>query len=517
MYQKLILLLSITILLTACATLPDNNNRQTSFAFTDTADTRLGQDIAGFEARYPGQDGFLLLVNGLDAFVARAGLTRAAERSLDVQYYLYHDDLVGRLFSALLWEAAERGVRVRLLVDDMDLANRDQEVLMFDAHPNIEVRIFNPFSRKVGRLPQYVSRFGSVTRRMHNKSFTADNAITIVGGRNIGDEYFDADPVLTFADLDIMAGGPVAAEVSASFDRYWNSKLAYPAATLIKAELSEAERLSIRDNMLAALQSEQASQYMQSLRDSDLAQSIRNAKIEFITGQATVVADDPDKILAARDEESLQLRSQLGPYFNQIESDLIVISPYFVPGKIGVEFFKSLVERGVRVRILTNSLASNDVSLVHVGYSRYRKALLRHGVELFELNNYQDLAVNRKRSRLGSSSQASLHAKTFILDQQRVFIGSLNLDPRSFLENTEIGLVIDSERLAKSMVLGMVDILEERTFKLNLETNPDGTENLRWQGYEEGRSVSYDKDPYTGFWERFWLGFFRLLPIESQL
>ncbi len=517
MLLRRILLISLTSLLAACATLPENTNRQASFALVDTADTHLGRGVAEFESQHPGQSGFLLLGNGLDAFVARAESIKTAERSLDVQYYLYHDDLVGKLFSALLWQAAERGVRVRLLVDDMDLENRDQNVLMFDQHPNIEIRIFNPFSRKVGRLPQYVSRFGSVTRRMHNKSFTADNVVTIVGGRNIGDEYFDADPALTFADLDVMTGGRVAGQVSASFDKYWNSDLAYPANTLIKSELTEAEKQALRDKALSVLQSEDAQIYMQALKQSDLARDIRNSNVKYIVGQATVVADDPEKIVAERDARDFQLSSQLAPYFDQLEQDLIIVSPYFVPGKLGVEFFKSLVDRGVRVRILTNSLASNDVGLVHVGYSKYRKALLRHGIELYELNNYQDLGKPRDKTRLGSSSQASLHAKTFVLDQKRVFIGSLNLDPRSFYENTEIGVVIDSAPMAELMASSFDETLEQKSFRLTLVEDPDGVDGLLWQGYEGDQAVTYDKDPYTSFWQRFWLGLFRLLPIESQL
>jgi putative cardiolipin synthase len=228
--------LSIWLLLLAlvgCATLPENVDRQPSEAFTDTGDTTTGSAIAEATSDHPGQSGFLLLESGLDAFVARAVLARFAERSIDVQYYLYHDDLVGRLFTDQLIKAADRDVRVRLLVDDMDLSGRDLGSAVLDAHPNIEVRIFNPFSRKTGRTSQFITRFGSVTRRMHNKRFTVDNQATILGGRNIGNEYFDADPDLAFADLDVMGIGPVAREVSASFDLYWNSELAYPAGILL--------------------------------------------------------------------------------------------------------------------------------------------------------------------------------------------------------------------------------------------------------------------------------------------
>jgi len=235
---------SVVILMAAgCATLPKYFDRPESYALTDTENTTFGQILAAESAAHPGKSGFHLLGNGLDAFVARAVLSNHAERSIDVQYYLYHNDLVGKLFSDLLLKAADRGVRVRLLVDDMDLAGRDLGAAALDSHPNLEVRIFNPFSRNVGRTSQFVTRLGSVTRRMHNKSFTVDNQITILGGRNIGNEYFDAHPDLAFADLDVIAIGPVAKEVSSVFDRYWNSDLAYPASVLLKGEPPTAEKI----------------------------------------------------------------------------------------------------------------------------------------------------------------------------------------------------------------------------------------------------------------------------------
>ena len=227
-FLVLLAVLAALSLVTACATLPENVGRKETFAYSDTGDTLLGREISRQGAAHPGKSGFHLLGNGLDAFVARAVLAHLAERSIDVQYYLYHGDLVGRLFTWQLLQAADRGVRVRLLVDDMDLARRDLVAAALDSHPNMEVRIFNPFSRKTGRGSQYVTRMGSVTRRMHNKSFTVDNQATILGGRNIGSEYFEAHPDLAFADLDVLAIGPVAREVSTAFDRYWNSELAYP-------------------------------------------------------------------------------------------------------------------------------------------------------------------------------------------------------------------------------------------------------------------------------------------------
>ena len=284
-------------LVTACATLPENVGRKETFAYPDTGDTLLGREISRQAAAHPGESGFHLLGNGLDAFVARAVLAHLAERSIDVQYYLYHDDLVGRLLTWQLLQAADRGVRVRLLVDDMDLAGRDLNAAALDSHPNVEVRIFNPFSRKTGRVSQYVTRMGSVTRRMHNKSFTVDSQATILGGRNIGNEYFEANPDLAFADLDVLAIGPVAREVSTAFDRYWNSELAYPVSVLVDEPPTPEEIGRTRQQLKEFVAAQADSAYLQALRNSDLADKIRKSQVSYSWGNAVVVYDQPEKVL----------------------------------------------------------------------------------------------------------------------------------------------------------------------------------------------------------------------------
>lgn len=515
-----ILLVSLLLLAGGCASLPDNTNRQESYALTNTEDTTIGQLSAkriGTEAEGDGKDGFLLLENGLDAFVARAILTHHAERSIDLQYYLYHRDLVGYLFMDLLLKAADRGVRVRLLVDDMDLEGRDAGLVALDSHPNIEMRIFNPFDRKIGRMPQFITGFGSVTRRMHNKSFTVDNQMTIVGGRNIGDEYFDADPTLEFADLDVMVFGDVVNDVSHAFDLYWNSELSYPAKTLIEERPSEEEIKAMRKDLADFAVQQKDSEYVKALKNSNLASKMRASEVEYQYGNAVVVYDLPEKITSDRGATELHLMTQLDPYFNDIQKELIIFSPYFVPGDEGVEFFESLIEKGVSVKIITNSLASNDVGIVHAGYSKYRKALLRAGVELYEMNKKLTRAQRKEKKGIGSSSKASLHAKSFILDRKKVFIGSLNLDPRSFYENSEIGVVIESEDAATRMAKEFEQITESGAFRLELVTDADDNEYIHWHGLENGKWVTYEVDPYTSFWRRMGVGIMRIMPIESQL
>lgn len=267
--------------LSGCATLPTNFERPKSYAFTDTDHTRISKAHRDEMRAHPEKSGFLLLGNSLDAFVARAVLAQGAERSIDVQYYLYHNDLVGRLFTDQLLKAADRGVRVRLLVDDMDLEDKDFSVAAIDSHPNVQVRIFNPFSRKSGRIGQFLMRSDSVTRRMHNKSFTVDNQVTILGGRNMGNEYFDADPDLSFSDLDVLAIGPVAQEVSKAFDLYWNSELVYPVSVLLNKQPTPEEvkrRRRVLDDFIA----EKAdSDYVQAVRNSNLANAIRQNNVRL--------------------------------------------------------------------------------------------------------------------------------------------------------------------------------------------------------------------------------------------
>jgi putative cardiolipin synthase len=506
------------ILIVGCATLPKDFDRPESYAFADTEETHFGREHAAERTAHPGKSGFHLLANGLDAFVARAEMCLYAERSIDVQYYLYHNDLVGKLFSDLLLKAADRGVRVRLLVDDMDFAGRDLEVVVMDSHPNMEVRIFNPFSRSVSRTSQFITRMGSVTRRMHNKSFTVDNQLTILGGRNIGNEYFGADPDLAFADLDVLVIGPVAQKVSTIFDRYWNSELAYPASVLPTVEPPTPEQIREQREQLNQFVADQHdSEYLQELRNSDLANQIRNKQVEFKWGDAAVVFDEPEKLQHDFSKTEYYLEPMLAPYMDGVKEELIIFSPYFVPGKPGTAFLVQLAQRGVRVRILTNSLASNDVGIVHAGYQKYRKKLLQGGVELYELNKKLSRKERKEKKGRSGSSKASLHAKSFVFDRNQVFIGSLNLDPRATEHNTEIGVILNVPEIAEDMALWFEENIEQLAFRLELIKDEDGNERLYWHGWEEGKQVVYTHEPHAGFWRRLGVSFMSIWPIESQL
>lgn len=504
----------LALLIGSCATLPENTGRTPSNSITDTAGTRLALASDPQEREHPGDSGFVLLSDGLDAFAARVALTRAAESSLDLQYYLYHKDMVGTLLTYQLVRAANRGVRVRLLLDDMDTAGRDGILASLDAHPNIEIRLFNPFSRDTQRASQLVTRFGEVTRRMHNKSFTADHQVTIIGGRNIGDEYFSADPDFSFGDLDVMAVGPVVDQVAESFDLYWNHALAYPVSTLVGSdtELLSLELLQSRAEDFKAANKD--SPYVIRLKNSLLTKVIKNKTLgDFAAwGTAQAVYDSPDKLLNDVDDREYRLSPQLKPYISGTREELVIFAAYFVPGKKGLAFFRSLRERGVRVRVLTNSLASTDVAAVHSGYSRYRKALLESGVELYEVKPNAPDGGTGSGSAFGSS-RASLHAKAFVMDRRQVFVGSFNLDPRSNRENTEIGIVFESPQLADVVADLFDDIVARSAYRLSI----DKAGRIRWHDDTVEGGKVYSHDPETSWFKRTTVGAMRLLPIESQL
>ena len=513
------ILLLVLLALGGCASLPDNTRRSETLHYTDTDDTRLGQVLdKRAPANAEGQSGYIVLGNGLDAFVARATLAQLAERSIDTQYYMMHSDEVGTLFANELLKAANRGVRVRVLLDDIDEGNRDFNIAIYDSHPHIEVRIFNPFARNTGRTLQYLTGFGKQTRRAHNKSFTVDNQATILGGRNIGDEYFDHDQNLAFADMDVLAIGPVANQVSRSFDEYWNSPMSYPISLLVDTQPTEEDLQAGLQRMADFEADMQDSDYLRRLADSDLSNQLRDKSITFIWGEGSVYADPPEKLRQDTGDKAYQMWTQVKPYMAGAQKELVILSPYFVPGKSGVEFVQQLTDRGVRVRILTNSLASTDVSIVHAGYSRYRKGLLRAGAELYELNQITSKDDRRAWSR-GKIERArsSLHAKAFAVDGEIAFIGSLNLDARSVSQNTEIGVVIRSPEIAGALAKAFDDQIDKVAFRVTLEDDEYGYGSLRWHGQVDGESVTFNKDPQTTFWHRFGVGFMRLMPIESQI
>jgi len=480
--------------------------------------TRLGRWIEPRVAANACRSGFRLLPTGLDAFVARGLLIELADRTLDLQYYICHADTTGSIIVDRLIAAADRGVRVRLLLDDWGTADKKDEVVAgLDAHPNIEIRLFNPYVHRSGvrKLAEMLTSFARVNRRMHNKQLIADDQAVVLGGRNIGDEYFGLGE-LDFQDVDVLAGGPIARESTASFAAYWNSAFAVPIADLGTYTISPAKFAAERQALRERVERQRHSPYAQALRESALAKDLRAHALHLHSADAKLLSDPPDKLTkpaGARSES--YLGAQFTPYADAVRSDLLVVSPYFVPGKRGVTFFGGKSHDGVTVRILTNSLAATDVWLVHAGYRKYRRPLLEQGVKLYELKPEAQGAAGVKG--LVGSSRASLHGKTFVLDRTSVFVGSVNIDPRSLEQNTEVGVLVHSVDLAREVA----ELFErwaapDLSYEVRLAPSVRRP-HLQWVGTQDGQAVRFTNEPHAGLGRRLGAGLFSRLPIESLI
>ena len=498
-------------LASGCATLPPLDDRVASTARTDTAATPLGRAIAPEVAAHPGRSGVHPLASPLEAFATRVYLADAAASTLDVQYYLWHDDETGTLLLEALWRAAERGVRVRALIDDIATASQDERLAALDAHPNVEVRLYNPFANRRMRAADFVADFARVNRRMHNKSFTADNQATIVGGRNVGNEYYGAGDAVEFADLDVIAVGPVVREVSGAFDLYWNSPSAYPAASLLP-RADDAMRARLADTFAATRRDPEAAAYVAALRDSPQVRALLERRLPFEWTTVLLVRDEPRKTLDTTDDRGLLLLATLLPALGAPQRSFDLVSPYFVPGEAGTDAIVAMAQRGVRVRILTNSLAATDVGPVHAGYAKRREALLRAGVRLYEFKPTAAPPPTGAKKGVAGSRAASLHAKTFAIDGRRIFVGSFNFDPRSARLNTEMGLVIDSETLAGRLAR-TIDGIGRDAYEVRLRD--DG--RLEWIERTDAGEVRHEVEPGTSAWRRAWIRSLEALPIDWLL
>lgn len=509
---RILLPLLLSAVLAGCAALPSLEGRVASSVITDTDDTRLGMAIAPLATQHPGVSGIYPLADGRDAFAARALLAAAAERSLDVQYYIWHKDITGTLLFDALRQAAERGVRVRLLLDDNNTSGMDQILTMLGKQKNIDIRLFNPFVPRSPRALAFITDFSRVNRRMHNKSFTADNQATIVGGRNVGDEYFGAAGDVLFADLDVLAVGPVVDEVSHEFDRYWNSASAYPAQLLLTRPV-EGDAATIAAEADRIDDTRAAGEYVQALRTSPFVRQLMERQLPFEWAKTRMISDDPAKVLdQARPGTGVaeNLENLLGVPHKELD----LISPYFVPGKAGTQAFADLAHKGVGVRILTNALEATDVAAVHAGYAKWRKPLLEAGVLLYESRRSWEAGDAREQPGRFGSSASSLHAKTFAVDDQRIFVGSFNFDPRSIELNTEMGLVIDSPALAGQLGQAMRTTIPQRAYQVLL--NPDGS--LYWIARNaNGTTTRYDTEPGASVWKRMGVAILSVLPIDWLL
>ncbi len=473
------------------------------------AQTALDRELTPYLATHPGQTAATLLPDGLDAFAVRAASARLAGRSLDLQYYMWNDDLVGHLLAREAYAAAERGVRVRILLDDINTKGLDPALLALDAHPKIEVRVYNPFRNRAGvwRSLEMVQRFFSVNHRMHNKAWIVDGRLAVVGGRNIGNEYFDADSEVNFRDLDMLLAGPAVADASTIFDNSWNSSAAVPIEALNPQTPRSLRTLVTRLTSESALPSAQA--YLQRVAASPSAQRLVNHELTVHWTTNIVVASDPP-LKTRSSDRSNWLAPRLTAHLAGGHSEVLLISPYFVPGKNGTATLVALARAGARVGVVTNSLAANDVPAVHSGYERYRKQLLEGGVHLYEIRrNGPKLAQG-----LFGSSGASLHTKAFVIDDARGFVGSFNIDPRSANLNTEMGVLFDDTGLAQDL---RQEYLRLASPALSYQVERGATGALQWLDRSTQPPRLLDHEPDTGWWLRAVTRVMSWLPIESQL
>ncbi|QCP50514.1 phospholipase D family protein [Trinickia violacea] len=532
----------LATLIAACATRPPANalDRPVTHALPASADTPLSEALAPLEKTHPGASGFVLLPRGAEALQMRVALARAATKTLDMQYYIADEDVTGKLMLAAALYAADRGVHVRLLVDDLNFKDIDNTMAALNTHPNIEVRVFNPFgSAQQGmfeRTENVFTKIDHFTRRMHNKAMIADNQIAVVGGRNLSDEYFGMSQTLVFRDLDVFAAGPVTHDISASFDTFWNSSDSYPLSALNKQRFETADLDATRDALRAHWRDNADAYNAKPLDKTPLADGIAQRQLDLTWAKAEFRGDSPSKITAPSDAYRSPPMHALVETLQTAQREVLILSPYFVPHDGGVKLLGELTKRGARVAVLTNSMASTDAISVQAGYSPYRVPLLENGVELYEYKPVHETNEGHEsdeapESLTGSESRTALHAKVYVIDRSTLVIGSMNLDPRSAKLNTELALFIHSPPLA-NQVAQLFDQAATLTasYRLRLATPAEraqlqglagSTSRIVWTSEEPSPNGPYLKtwtlDPEAGLYRNALTGLFLLLPVDSEL
>ena len=499
------------VLLGACASLPTDYVKEPSTAIRDTGDTRLAKKARSLLDGHAGESGFHMLSDGVEAMAARLILIEKSDVAIDVQYYYILPDVTGALLLKYLVKAADRGVRVRILLDDISTEGYEQVFAVLTVNPNIEIRLTNPFANRRARSLDGLTDFQRVNHRMHNKSMTFDNQVTIVGGRNIAIEYFGAGDVFNYRDLDVMAVGQVADEVSTEFDTYWNASEAVPVNAFVDPDDSAESAEAVQGRIATAIEEAETTPYIDALKSSINDLLLDEISRTLIWAPARVVYDRPYGETGTGDVEGPEvLAGILVDAVEQATEEIFVISPYFVPGDSGMELFRKLRERGVRCVVVTNSLASTDVAAVYGGYKDYQKPLLEMGVELWELMAYPDKPGNKRGA---STDRKSLHAKTFAIDSSQLFVGSFNWDPRSVGINTEMGVLIESVELASQLVNTVSTVLPGAAWQLRLNDK----DKVEWVNVAHEQEIVYTKPPQTSAWRRFSANVTNFKALEGQL
>ncbi len=521
------------LLLAGCAGQPPGANyeKQPSIALEDPEDTHLGAKFAADSRAHDGTSGFYILNVGMDGLLARVQLIDAAEKTLDLQYFIFRGDTTGKLVTDALTRAADRGVRVRVLVDDGDTVAGDEQILALNAHENVQVRVFNPFSYRghstFRRLLEFTLHSPRLNYRMHNKLMVVDNAVALIGGRNIGNQYFQIDPGSQFADDDVFVAGPIARDLSGTFDEYWSSRLAIPAQALAALphpgrHLRELrDRARARPTQLSPTSQSDGIDYVAKIASGEPYHGLMSGGLPLVWTTAEVVADSPDKkqVDTGADRGEIMANGVVKAA-RKVDSDLLMITPYFVPARDELDLLKELRARHVHVRVVTNSLPSTRDVLAFAGYTHYRKTVVADGVDLYEvraqLGNTRGSGQTARISRYG---KYGLHAKIFVFDTRRIFVGSMNFDERSRHLNTEIGLIIDSPELAAQETTRFEAMAQpDNSYRVLFRPATEhGTPRLMWRTKENGLDVAYFTEPSPSAWRRFEVRTLALLPVRDQL
>jgi putative cardiolipin synthase len=498
----------LAALLTGCASLPSQQDRPATYAIDASANGPLGSAVTPLARQHPGKTGVVAIDDGHVAFGVRMAFARAATRSIDIQTFIWHNDAAGTLLFDEVMRAAERGVRVRILLDDLNTTGLDPTLALLASQPNLDLRLYNPFAGRSARSLGFLADFTRLNHRMHNKSFTVDNVVAVVGGRNIADEYFETGAQTGLVDLDVVAIGDAVRQVSAEFDLFWNSASAYPAKKILGGVEPES-REALARRAQAVRDDPATARYEEAIAHAEVVRGLLAHTLSAEWTTANVVHDDPAKTLSTGPDRELLLLPRLEAAFGKPVTSLDMISPYFVPGDAGTEALSSLARRGVQVRVLTNSLAATDEKSVHAGYIKHRKDLLQAGVQLYELKP-EASPIMRRASEVGRGSKAGLHAKTYAVDGRAIFVGSFNLDPRSARLNTEMGLVIDSPTMAARLQAVVAGAYPSLAYRVGIDK--DG--NVTWL---DADGKVYTTDPGTGWFERAAVDVGARLPIEWLL
>jgi cardiolipin synthase C len=527
------LLLVIALAAGGCAGLPPGADfpRTPSAALASPEETRIGAVFARQAREHDGNSGFRIISVGVDGFLARVQIIAAAEKTLDLQYYIFHGDETGRLLTEALLRAADRGVRVRVLVDDGATTAGDQQLVALNSHPSVEIRIFNPFTYRghAGLLRALEFTFNSrrLDYRMHNKLLVSDNSVALIGGRNIGNEYFQMDPESQVADDDVFVAGPIATQLSATFDEYWNSEFAIPAEALggKHGEAQDLREYREKESGGPATQLQtlptQGIDYVARIATGEPYAGMIAGRLPLVWAHAQVVCDSPDKKNVESGARAGRLMSRpVAKAAGAVQSELLMITPYFIPADEELQILKDLRSRGSRVRILTNSLESSEEPAAISGYRRFRVPLLEDGAEVYEvrslLGNTRGSGQTPAISRFGNYS---LHAKLFVFDRRQLFVGSMNFDQRSKRLNTEVGLIIDSPELA-AQTAARFDAMAQPANSYVLSLAPGGAggqAQLVWNTLEGGEPVEYTREPARSEWQRLQVQFLSLLPLDAEL